>query len=110
MLRDILNHGDEGELSSRIYFQFVLAGVLMMQRRSSEAEATFQHVLNGDGVLTDQTRVSFTQGLGRALRRQKKFAEAEVVARQASENMLIHGHADLKLQIALLAVGKVKLT
>jgi len=109
MFRDILNLRDEGELSPEVNVQSNLASVLMKQRRNSEAEAIFKNILHGDEALTDRRRVSFTRCLGRALRSQKKFAEAEVVARQACEDMLVHGLADLRLQIPLLDLGEVKL-
>lgn len=80
-----------------------------MQHRRDEAEEILTDLLNGPKLLPDRHRVSLSRSLGRALRRQRKYAEAEVVARNASEDVRAHGPADIRSQIASLALGKVKL-
>jgi tetratricopeptide (TPR) repeat protein len=109
ILREILSSPVDTRENWRSFVRFQLARVLTMQSRYSEAEEIFRHLLNGPEEISERTHVSISRSLGQVLRYQGRYAEAEIVARQASENVLAHGPADLKSQIAMLALAKVKL-
>ncbi|GAB7329231.1 hypothetical protein MBLNU13_g01043t1 [Cladosporium sp. NU13] len=109
MLRQLLASPVDAGEKSKMYGRAQLARVLTRQHRYSEAEEIFRHLLADPEHMSERRHVSFSRSLGRVLRRQRKYAEAEVVARQASENVVAHGPADLKSQIAMLALGQVKL-
>ena len=109
MLQDLLLNSNDGEDDSMSDVRFNLARVLMRQNRDGEAEEIFtQQLRECDDPFGVAHRVLSTS-LCRALRKQGKFAEAELVARQASDIVPIHGPADIRSQSALLALGKVKL-
>jgi tetratricopeptide (TPR) repeat protein len=109
MLQDLLLNSNDGEDDSMSDVRFNLARVLMRQNRDGEAEEIFtQQLRKCDDPFGVPHKVLSTS-LCRALRKQGKFAEAEVVARQASDIVPIHGPADIRSQCALLALGKVKL-
>lgn len=109
MFRQILSSPfNTGDIPRR-YVLSILARVLKKQHRHDEAEEILTDLLNGPKLLSERHRVSLSRSLGRALRREGKYAEAEVVARNASEDVRAHGPADIRSQIASLALGKVKL-
>lgn len=109
MLRQILSSPVIPGENSRMDVRSQLAHVLGMQDRCSEAEEIFKNLLDGREEMSERARVTFTGRYGRVLRRQGKYAEAEVVVRKASEDVLAHGPADLRSQIAMLALARVKL-
>lgn len=109
MLQDLLLNSSDGEDESSMDVRFNLAQVLMKQNRNGEAEEILTKVLKECDDPFGLAHTEISRGLGRALRKQGKFAEAEVVARKASDVVSIHGAADLRSQSALLALGKVKL-
>lgn len=109
MLQDLLLNSSDVENGSTMHVKFNLAVVLMKQNRNGEAEEILTKVL---GECDDPFGIShqvLSRGLCRALRKQGKFAEAEIVARKASDVVSVYGAADFRSQSALLALGKVKL-
>ena len=109
MLRDLLQNSSDVEHSLRKDVGFNLANVLMKQNRNREAEVIFTHLLTDCEDPLGVPHKVLSKGLCRALRKQGKFADAEIVARQASDIVPVHGPADIRSQSALLALGKVKL-
>lgn len=108
MLRQILSSPVHMRDKTRMYTSADLADVLEDQGRYSEAEEIYKHLQNGPEEISERMRVTISRGLGRVLRYQGRYAEAEIVVRQTSEDMLAHGPADIKSQIAMLALGEVK--
>jgi tetratricopeptide (TPR) repeat protein len=108
MLRQILSNPCHTGEELRTHTMLELARVLARQTRYSEAEEIYSHLLNGSEKRSERTRVSLSRALSRLLRYQGKYAEAEMVVRRMSENVLTHGPADIKSQIAMLALAKVK--
>lgn len=109
MLRHILSSPfNTGDIPRRRVLS-QLARVLKMQHRYDEAEEILTDLLNGPKLLPERDRVTLSRSLGLTLRRQGKYAEAEVVARNVSEDVRAHGPADIRSQIASLALGEVKL-
>jgi tetratricopeptide (TPR) repeat protein len=109
ILRQILSSPVDTTGKARVNTRYQLARVLVMQSWYREAEEIFRHLLNGPDEISERMHVSISRSLGRVFYRQGRFAEAEIVARQASENVLAHGPADIKLQIAMLSLGRTKL-
>lgn len=108
MLRQNLANPHGPARESRLFVEYSLARNLMMQHRNSEAVTILRQLLNGNEQLSERTRITFTWDLGRALQRQGKLIEAEAIFRQASEDVLVHGPADLRSQTFLLALGELK--
>lgn len=111
MLRDLLSQMIQRNDSkrSKLRVRYDLAYVLFEQGRYSDAEELFRQVLGKHREISNRERLHLMTGLGRALRHQRKFTEAEDVARWANEYASIHGPGDRRSQCALLDLGKVKL-
>jgi tetratricopeptide (TPR) repeat protein len=110
ILRQILSTPVDTREKARVNARYALARVLVMQSCHSEAEEILRHLLNGPEELSERMRVSISRSLGRVLCHQGRYAEAEIVARRSIENVLAHGPADIKSQIAMLALGTIKFT
>ncbi|KAM0707478.1 hypothetical protein Q7P35_004123 [Cladosporium inversicolor] len=108
MLRQILSSPVQTEGESTMHVLSDLARVLGLQHQYAEAEKIFTYLLNGPEEISERLHGSISRGLGRVLRRQGRYAEAEIIIRRASEKVLVHGPADVKSQVAMLALGKVK--
>lgn len=106
LLRQILSNTEDEGAEPTISVIHTLARILMVQDRDIEAEELFRQILNADEQFSDRSRILRTRGLARALHKQGRLIEAEDLVRQASEDVLVHGPADMRSQVALLALGK----
>lgn len=109
MLRRLIRQTDHRNDAENYHAKVSLATIFNKQTRHNEAERLYKQLLAEFADLSDRNYVALTRGLGRALRAQGKLAEAEDVARKASERVLVHGPADIRSQVALLTLGQAKL-
>jgi tetratricopeptide (TPR) repeat protein len=109
ILQQIVSSPVDTRDKARVNARSMLARVLAMQSRYSEAEEILRHLLNGPEEISERMHVSISRTLGQVLCGQGRYAEAEIEARRAIENVHAHGPADIKLQIAMLSLGTIKL-
>jgi tetratricopeptide (TPR) repeat protein len=111
MLRCLLDQQRQRNASKDDKFQImiILADALMGQEQYREAEQLYRQMLERPEDLNSTSRNNMMISLSRALRDQGNLAEAEEVAQRASEQALIYGVADYRSQMALMALGQVKL-